>query len=87
MPSHIFTMLGLWDESIAANESAAQLLTTSSPQAGAAGGAAVDVLNLHGFDFMAYARLQLAQDTGAQQATRRSGRRAGKGDATNNALG
>lgn len=62
MPSHIFTMLGLWEEAIAANESAAQLLIASSPQAAAAGGAAVDVLNLHGFDFMSYARLQLAQD-------------------------
>ena len=62
MPSHIFTMLGLWDESIATNESAAQLLVPKSPQAAAAGGAAIDVLNLHGFDFIAYARLQLAQD-------------------------
>jgi hypothetical protein len=62
MPSHIFTMLGLWEESIAANESAAQLLVATSPQAAAAGGAAVDVLSLHGFDFMSYARLQLAQD-------------------------
>jgi hypothetical protein len=62
MPSHIFTMLGLWDESIAANESAAQLLAPNAPNAAAPGSAALDVLNLHGFDFIAYARLQLAQD-------------------------
>jgi hypothetical protein len=61
MPSHIFTMLGLWEESIAANESAAQLAPAISPQT-AAGPAALDVRNLHGFDFMGYARLQLAQD-------------------------
>ena len=62
MPSHIFTMLGLWEESIAANESAAQLAPAISPQAAAAGSAAIDVRNLHGFDFIAYAGLQLAQD-------------------------
>jgi tetratricopeptide (TPR) repeat protein len=62
MPSHIFTMLGLWEESIAANESAAQLAPALSPQAATTGPAALDVRNLHGFDFMAYARLQLAQD-------------------------
>src|SRR5262249_4385211 len=62
MPSHIFSMLGLWEESIAANESAAQLLVPTSPQTAAPRGAALDVLNLHGFDFMSYARLQFAQD-------------------------
>jgi hypothetical protein len=61
MPSHIFTMLGLWEESIAANESAAQLAPAMA-QAAAAGPAALDIRNLHGFDFIAYARLQLAQD-------------------------
>src|SRR6516225_7201955 len=61
MPSHIFTMLGLWEESIAANESAAQLAPAMA-HAAAAGPAALDIRNLHGFDFIAYARLQLAQD-------------------------
>ena len=54
MPSHIFTMLGLWEESIAANESAAQLAPAMA-QAAAAGPAALDIRNLHGFDFIAYA--------------------------------
>ena len=62
MPSHIFSMLGLWEESIAANESATQLLVAASPQAVTAEPAAIDVFDLHGFDFMVYARLQLAQD-------------------------
>jgi len=76
MPSHIFTMLGLWEESIAANEAAAQLLA-ASPQTDTAGPAAMDVLDLHGFDFMVYARLQLAQDrrvADALQVLRRSAR-------------
>jgi tetratricopeptide (TPR) repeat protein len=70
MPSHIFTMLGLWQESIAANEAAAQLIVATSPQAAAAEPAAIDVLNLHGLDFMVYARLQLAQDKRVADALR-----------------
>jgi tetratricopeptide (TPR) repeat protein len=63
-------MLGLWQESIAANEAAAQLIVATSPQAAAAEPAAIDVLNLHGFDFMVYARLQLAQDKRVADALR-----------------
>jgi tetratricopeptide (TPR) repeat protein len=78
MPSHIFTMLGLWEESIAANEAAAQLIVATMPRSHAHGPAAIDALNLHGFDFIAYARLQLAQDKRVAeglQVLRRSAKR------------
>lgn len=58
MPSHVFTMLGLWRESIAANQSAAALVDPSS----APDTSERDTAFLHGFDFIEYARLQLAQD-------------------------
>jgi hypothetical protein len=56
MPSHIFTMLGLWRESIEANRKAHAALHASH------NGADSDTGSLHGFDFIAYARLQLADD-------------------------
>lgn len=54
MPSHIFTILGLWPESITANENTARALDASAPN--------LDIVDSHGFDFIAYARLQLGQD-------------------------
>jgi len=54
MPSHIFTRLGMWKDSIAAN--AAVLKTTKFPRA-----------VLHSFDYMVYAHLQLGQDTQAKR--------------------
>jgi hypothetical protein len=55
MPSHIFTRVGYWKESIAAN--------TASAQAAKAGKEAGD--QLHAQDYMVYAYLQLAQDNEA----------------------
>src|SRR5262249_33449846 len=52
MPSHIFTRVGYWKESIAANE--------ASVRAAKADKAATE--QLHGQDYMVYAYLQLAQD-------------------------
>jgi len=55
MPSHIFTRLGYWRESIAANQASIKTdgnTTLNSP---------------HGYDYMVYAYLQLAQDTAARQ--------------------
>ena len=63
MPAHIFTILGLWPESIAANHSAAVLVDP-----GARTAAERDAALLHGFDFIAYARLQLAQDRTVAEA-------------------
>src|SRR2546426_5428695 len=56
MPSHIFTRVGYWKESIAANQ--------ASVRAARADKAATD--QLHGQDYMVYAYLQLAQDNNAR---------------------
>ncbi len=50
MPSHIYSMVGLWEESIASNRSALQ----------------VQGDYYHATDFMVYAHLQLAQDAKAK---------------------
>jgi hypothetical protein len=50
MPSHIYSMVGLWEESIASNRSALQ----------------VQKDYYHATDFMVYARLQLGQDAQAK---------------------
>src|SRR5215475_13949093 len=50
MPSHIYSMVGLWEESIASNRSALQ----------------VQKDYYHATDFMVYAHLQLAQDAKAK---------------------
>jgi hypothetical protein len=60
MPSHIFTRLGFWRESIAANRASAK----------AAGDAVFD--GHHATDYLVYAHLQLAQDRAARQAMRQS---------------
>lgn len=52
MPSHIFTRLGLWEESIASNRAA----STAARDAGWIGE------ELHVTDYLVYARLQRAQD-------------------------
>ena len=56
MPSHIFTRVGYWKESIASN--------IASVKAAKADKAAND--QLHGQDYMVYAYLQLAQDKNAR---------------------
>jgi hypothetical protein len=58
MPSHIYTMLGLWDQSIEANARAARILDPRN----AGNAVASDIEDPHGFDFIVYARLQEAQD-------------------------
>jgi hypothetical protein len=57
MPSHIFTRVGYWNESIAAN--------LASVQAAKAGGESGD--QLHGQDYLVYAYLQLGQDAAARR--------------------
>src|SRR3989441_4447840 len=56
MPSHIFTRVGYWKESIAANQASVRAAKTDK--------AATD--QLHGQDYMVYAYLQLAQDNNAR---------------------
>ena len=64
MPSHIFTRLGLWDESIQSNlaseEAARQLMTRTHP-----GATHFDAL--HAMDYLTYAYLQLGQDAKAKE--------------------
>jgi hypothetical protein len=57
MPSHIFTRVGYWKESIAANNAA-----VSAAKASSEGGD-----QLHGQDYLVYAYLQLCQDNAARQ--------------------
>ena len=56
MPSHIYTRVGYWKESIASN--------IASVRAAKAGGELTD--QLHGQDYLVYAYLQLAQDDKAR---------------------
>jgi len=60
MPSHIFTRVGYWKESIAANRESARV----------AGDATFD--GHHASDYLVYAHLQLAQDEAARQAMQHS---------------
>jgi hypothetical protein len=55
MPSHIFTRVGYWEESIASNMASAKV----------DGGKSVN--SHHAYDYMVYAHLQLAQDQAARQ--------------------
>ncbi|HSI01162.1 MAG TPA: hypothetical protein VLA02_11210, partial [Reyranella sp.] len=56
MPSHIFTRLGYWDDSIASNLEAARVAKED--------GEAAD--QLHAMDYLVYANLQLGQDRKAK---------------------
>lgn len=62
MPSHTFTRVGLWKESVATNARSAQV----AEQAGEFGDA------LHALDYMTYAYLQMGMDADAQQAASRA---------------
>ena len=54
MPSHIFTRVGAWSASVAANAASAKADSASGPN------------TLHAYDYMAYAHLQMGQDRAAQ---------------------
>src|SRR5213080_2789548 len=64
MPSHIFTRLGMWDESIAANRASAE---ASRAYATMRHRDATEAEELHALDYMAYSYLQEAQDTEAKK--------------------
>nr|MBA3915467.1 hypothetical protein [Terriglobales bacterium] len=55
MPSHIFTRVGSWDESIASNRRSADL--AAAAESASAGGEARDQ-RLHALDYLEYAYLQ-----------------------------
>jgi hypothetical protein len=56
MPSHIFTRVGYWKESIASNAESARVAKLDNSQHD----------QLHGMDYMVYAHLQLGQDAKAK---------------------
>jgi tetratricopeptide (TPR) repeat protein len=64
MPSHIFTRLGMWDESIESNRAAAD---ASRSYAAARHRDATEAEELHALDYMAYSYLQEAQDNKAKE--------------------
>jgi tetratricopeptide (TPR) repeat protein len=64
MPSHIFTRLGMWDESIAANRASAE---ASRAYAAMRHRDATEAEELHALDYMAYSYLQGARDAEAKR--------------------
>jgi hypothetical protein len=64
MPSHIFTRLGLWDESIRSNRAAEAAALAHAKASGMSG--AWDQ-QLHAMDYLAYAYLQTGRDAEAQK--------------------
>src|SRR5213083_1991758 len=64
MPSHIFTRLGMWDESIAANRVSAE---ASRAYAVMRHRDATEAEELHALDYMAYSYLQEARDIEARK--------------------
>ena len=65
MPSHIFTRLGLWDDSIASN-TASTKSAIAQAQRLHGGGGSFD--QLHAMDYLVYAYLQQAKDRSARKA-------------------
>ena len=70
MPSHIFTRLGLWDDSIASNTASAGSAIAQAQRLHGGGGA---FDQLHAIDYLVYAYLQEAKDNKAQQVLEEMG--------------
>ena len=68
MPSHIFTRLGLWEESVASNLGSA---SASHRYQLLRGRSAMETEELHALDYLAYAYLQGAQDKKALEIVNR----------------
>ncbi|WP_233888738.1 hypothetical protein [Paraburkholderia flagellata] len=64
MPSHIYSMLGMWEPSIKSNEAA---LKAMQEEASRSWPGATHASAPHSWDFMEYAYLQLGQDAHAKQ--------------------
>ncbi|MBC8168016.1 MAG: hypothetical protein H7Y20_19370, partial [Bryobacteraceae bacterium] len=64
MPSHIFTRLGLWDDSAASNRASAKAGIEQALRLHGGGGS---FDQLHASDYLVYAYLQQAKDTSAQK--------------------
>ena len=63
MPSHIYSMVGMWDASVASNQRAIQVSNDYAARTNLDGTLAGVP---HGYDFMTYAYLQLGQDAKAR---------------------
>ena len=63
MPSHIFTRLGLWDDSIASNIASAKSAVAQTERLHGGGGS---FDQLHAMDYLVYAYLQEARDRSAE---------------------
>ena len=68
MPSHIFTRLGLWEESIASNVGSAD---ASHRYQVLRGRTAVETEELHALDYLVYAHLQVGEDAKARAIVER----------------
>lgn len=64
MPSHIYTRLGMWDESIASNQASAE---ASRSYAAMRHRDATEAEELHALDYQTYSYLQQAQDLKAKE--------------------
>src|SRR5439155_25281545 len=64
MPSHIFTRLGLWDDSIASNTASTKSAIAQARRLHGGGGS---LDQLHAMDYLVYAYLQQAKDTSAHR--------------------
>ncbi len=67
MPSHIFTRVGAWQESAAANLRSVTVARSDKEF----------VDQLHAMDYLVYAYLQLSRDTDARRVVEEAPRRAG----------
>ncbi|MGE3540259.1 MAG: tetratricopeptide repeat protein [Candidatus Tectimicrobiota bacterium] len=65
LPSHIFTRLGLWQESVTANRAAANAAKAILRATAVVGRGSSQAL--HAMDYLLYAQLQLAQDQAARR--------------------
>jgi len=63
MPSHVFTRLGLWDDSIASNIASAKSAVAQTERLHGGGGS---FDQLHAMDYLVYAYLQEARDRSAE---------------------
>lgn len=63
MPSHIFTRLGMWDESIASNLASGEAARAYAAQRGRT---AAEADELHGLDYLMYSYLQEGRDVEAR---------------------
>jgi len=64
MPSHIFTRLGLWDDSVASNNASTKSAIAQAQRLHGGGGA---FDQLHAMDYLVYAYLQQAKDMSARK--------------------